>query len=995
MPQTTNEFTENLQGSIWHRWEPHIHTPGTILNNQYTGTSAPEDFLVAIENSSPIIRTLGITDYYSIESYEEILQKKLAGRLLEVGLIFPNIEIRFDIGTSTNNPINAHLLINPETIDHIAETKRFLRELTFSAYQETFHCDKDDLIKLGKLHDKTNTEAKKALEIGTNQFKVNFTQLKEKIKASQWAQDNILIAVSANSGDGTSGLQTSDASFDTLRTEIEKYSHIIFSSKPKQREFWIGNGAATKEQLLEKWNGTKPCLHGSDAHSIDKVGKPDLDRMCWIRGDVTFESLRQACIEPEGRSYIGLTPTSSSVPSRIIESVTVKNCNWLTTPTVPVNSGLVAVIGARGSGKTALADLIAAGSYALIPHLNERSFIYRAQNLIKNEEVVITWNSGETTSNHLKYFNAEGLWDFPKVQYLSQQFVEELCSSEGLTDKLMAEIERVIFQAHLIGERMGTSTFEELSQLKSNLSRSEREREENTLDDYSTRIIEESNKKDNIDPLKKQLENLKSIIVNDKAARQKLASNNNKAREAEHERVSKALDKVRAKVDLESRQLLALTNLKSAAENSITNSFPNYPKILSDKFPDVNLTTAEWDSFKIKFEGDVITLLNSKIAAVNKSLGILKGNAIVFTDGAASLIPVNDAVLENQTISILHHELLRIQSLIGIDRENAKRYASLSDKISKDETKIINLSKEIEDAEKADQKIKKLLNEKKNTYQRIFDAIIEEESVYHALYEPLMLSLKAETGTLSKLTFNVRRTADIVSWAQEGENLLDLRKSGAFKGKGTLLDAAKSKLLKAWEEGSAEEISTAMDSFRASYSTVLLDHSPYEKTDRINYRQWGKKIADWLYSTEHILVSYGVQYDNVDIKQLSPGTRGIVLLLLYLSIDKEDDRPLIIDQPEENLDPKSIFDELVPKFRDAKLRRQIIIITHNANLVVNTDADQVIIASCGDHRNGELPLIGYQSGGLENKDIRIEVCRILEGGEIAFRERAKRLRLKF
>ena len=101
------------------------------------------------------------------------------------------------------------------------------------------------------------------------------------------------------------------------------------------------------------------------------------------------------------------------------------------------------------------------------------------------------------------------------------------------------------------------------------------------------------------------------------------------------------------------------------------------------------------------------------------------------------------------------------------------------------------------------------------------------------------------------------------------------------------------------------------------------------------------------------------------IEQLSPGTRGIVLLLLYLAIDRDHDRPLIIDQPEENLDPKSIFDELVERFRRAKLRRQIIIVTHNANLVVNADADQVIIATCGPHRPGELPEISYESGGSE------------------------------
>ena len=160
-----------------------------------------------------------------------------------------------------------------------------------------------------------------------------------------------------------------------------------------------------------------------------------------------------------------------------------------------------------------------------------------------------------------------------------------------------------------------------------------------------------------------------------------------------------------------------------------------------------------------------------------------------------------------------------------------------------------------------------------------------------------------------------------------------------------------------------------------------------------NFRAWARGVSDWLYSTNHITVGYGLQYDGVDIEQLSPGTRGIVLLLLYLAIDAEDDRPLIIDQPEENLDPQSIFQELVYRFRDAKKRRQIIIVTHNANLVVNTDADQVIVANCGPHRAGQLPFITYESGGLENASIRRHVCDILEGGERAFRERAKRLRV--
>jgi energy-coupling factor transporter ATP-binding protein EcfA2 len=119
-----------------------------------------------------------------------------------------------------------------------------------------------------------------------------------------------------------------------------------------------------------------------------------------------------------------------------------------------------------------------------------------------------------------------------------------------------------------------------------------------------------------------------------------------------------------------------------------------------------------------------------------------------------------------------------------------------------------------------------------------------------------------------------------------------------------------------------------------------------------------------------------------------------VLLLLYLALDNADDRPLIIDQPEENLDPKSVFDELVTLFIKAKAKRQVIMVTHNANLVVNTDADQIIVASAGPHTNRGIPPITYNAGGLEDQHIRAAVCDILEGGEEAFRERARRLRVR-
>ncbi len=185
-----------------------------------------------------------------------------------------------------------------------------------------------------------------------------------------------------------------------------------------------------------------------------------------------------------------------------------------------------------------------------------------------------------------------------------------------------------------------------------------------------------------------------------------------------------------------------------------------------------------------------------------------------------------------------------------------------------------------------------------------------------------------------------------------------------------------------------------MASFISQHSKELLSHAPFTKTQQSEYRTWLKQFAHWLFNTDHIAVRYEIVYDGTDIRKLSPGTRGIVLLLLYLSLDESDDRPLIIDQPEENLDPKSVFEELVPLFIAAKSKRQVIMVTHNANLVVNTDADQIIIAEAGSHQAQGLPPITYTAGGLENSAIRKAVCDILEGGESAFRERARRIRVR-
>lgn len=987
------------QGAKWHRWDPHLHAPGTILNNQYRGEDVWEQFLAKLETSSPRIRAIGITDYYSVDSYVAVRDHKQAGRLPDIDLIFANVEMRYGIGTAKGSPINVHLLVSPEDPDHVDQIRRFLRALTFEAYGETFRCDSADLIRLGRAYDKSLTDDRAALAAGSNQFKVSPEQLRAAWKGSAWVQENVLVAVAAGSTDGSSGLQ-SDASLALLRKEIERFAHIIFSSQPKQREFWLGRGVVSIDKLVSDWNGCKPCLHGSDAHAPEQVGEPQLERYCWIKGDVSFDSLRQVCLEPGTRAFIGPEPPRGALPSHVIASIGLTDAQWMTAASVPLNPGLVGIIGARGSGKTALADLIAAAGFALSGDLDERSFIRRARRHLDGSIAQLAWEDGTPTEAALGDLESAGLFESPRVQYLSQQFVDRLCSAEGMTDELLAEIERIIYMAHPSEDRMGTTTFRELLDLKAAHGRSIRQSQEELLAETTTQLNLERSRRAALPQLQRQREEKAAGLTKDRRDRESLIGKGSEDRARQFDVVSNAADAVRSRIEQARRRRQALVALRDEVADTRANKAPLRLRQLQQTHVDAGLEAEDWKAFLLKFSGDVDVILTNTIKAVDDQITAMAGPPFKESEQApgtpqqtVSLLP-DEADLGQQTLGLLEREAARLRALINVDEQAAKAFKRLSEKISRDDAALAKLDRDIAAANQAETRIKQLLEERRTSYAAVFDGILEEEKELTALYEPLRQRLAAEDGALGKLTFSIRRSVDLDAWAQRGEDLLDLRKAGPFKGRGALRAAAQTELQAAWETGTSAEVATAMATFRAAHETQLIDHAPVERSDAEGFRAWGGRISAWLYGTDHIKITYGVQYEGVDIEQLSPGTRGIVLLLLYLAIDQEDDRPLIVDQPEENLDPKSIFDELVDRFRKTRLRRQIIIVTHNANLIVNTDADQVIVAKCGPHRPGQLPEISYQSGGLENPSIRRQVCEILEGGEAAFKERARRLRVR-
>jgi predicted ATPase len=154
----------------------------------------------------------------------------------------------------------------------------------------------------------------------------------------------------------------------------------------------------------------------------------------------------------------------------------------------------------------------------------------------------------------------------------------------------------------------------------------------------------------------------------------------------------------------------------------------------------------------------------------------------------------------------------------------------------------------------------------------------------------------------------------------------------------------------------------------------------FDLRNSIKKTRSNKEFYDWLFGN-YFSLNTEIEFKGTSIDKLSMGQKGTVLLKLFLA---EGDYPIILDQPEENLDNKFIYYELVGAMRNAKLNRQVLIATNNANLVVNTDAEQIIIAEYIDGK------ISYKSGAIESSEIREEIMRLLEGGQEAFKKREQK-----
>jgi len=349
-----NNFNDS-RGSIWRKWDLHVHTPDTKLNDNYKtndGIDKWDQFCDIIENSD--VEAFGLTDYFSAANYFIFLNKFSKKYPDSIKRFFLNIELRLNESVNKEQEeVNIHLLFNPSSIDKI---DKFLNKLNI------VKTGKDDTpIVCSEL--KTKDEFKSATVTRENIISA-FEQTFGK-KAIR--QDHFLIITAANN-DGIRPMRGKMRK-EVITDEIDKFTDVFLGGIQNVNYFLKTNRLEDNESFISK----KPVISGCDAHSFKELSeylgkriteeKNDIERILkdvtWIKADKTFEGLRQILYEPDPGERVKISPLKpdSKDDFKVIHKIRFKGTDF--PEEVKLNSNLCSIIGSRSSGKSALLAYIA------------------------------------------------------------------------------------------------------------------------------------------------------------------------------------------------------------------------------------------------------------------------------------------------------------------------------------------------------------------------------------------------------------------------------------------------------------------------------------------------------------------------------------------------------------------------------------------------------------------------------------------------------------
>jgi len=943
MDSKTKKFN---RGSEWRKWDLHVHSPSSALNNQFIGSTDEEKWKSYLETLKVIkdISVLGVTDYFSIDGYKKVKDAKLTN----FDLIVPNVELRITPVTDTETPINMHIIFNPEIVDELES--KFFSGLEFNYQNENYKCTRVDLVKLGrKYKNNQNLDEEVAYREGVDQFKIkSIEDIKNLFKKDQVLRDNSLVVVSNSSRDGASGIQ--ESSLTSSREEIYRFSDLIFSSNPKDREYFLGLGTDKEDVLFRKYGGLKACIHGSDAHDLDRICKPcaiqstnghdciknSIDcemRHCWVKADPTFEGLRQITFEPDERVKIQSQDPTSLKSNYCIESVeiydsTIDNELSFAHSQIPMNANLVAITGGKGSGKTAFVDLVANCYEDRINSNDANSFVKRiTQGSSPKLKIKITLKDGtifEKDVSESKFYE-----DSPIV-YIAQGNLEGHISD---TETLENHIHGLIFESPKVKDTAKQFDYESLH---------------TEVGGFFTKLQKKNNQIYELEQ--------KTTLVVETALKTELAQHNAKLK------------------DVGTR----ITNIEKGQSKAKTDEVKKRQKELEDlRVRKQQLLDIQGSiQVALEFHEESLPLFNDEIKKINSGILKLKIKSKEYPEINYEKIKDLEALDKevSKELKTVVGSIEKFQKDIEKTAEEFKLHTKLLDQKKISENSIVTTQEKIKTLAEE----RKTLAEEKDKRKKLLKDLLLKKIALKNAYSEIIASFSKDTvEVLSDLTFSADLYFDSNKFIDGAKNLFDERS--------VTIEPTTSKksdfeaFLKATEKLTNSASSKDIDGYVNEADRLLVDLQQNAKKSVTT-----KNLCDYFYNDFWSVIP-SVKYKNVALSKLSLGQKATVLIKIYLA---QGDKPIIIDSHDDHLDNEFIMEELVVAVRKAKRYRQVIIVSNNGNMVVNSDAEQLIIASRDD-----AGVISYISGSLEDVNLRDRALTVLEGGKNAFVKRQQKYRL--
>ena len=292
--------------------------------------------------------------------------------------------------------------------------------------------------------------------------------------------------------------------------------------------------------------------------------------------------------------------------------------------------------------------------------------------------------------------------------------------------------------------------------------------------------------------------------------------------------------------------------------------------------------------------------------------------------------------------------------------------------------------KELNAIEAIPKKLSELHTERVQITSAIYNEITNIADIYRQLYHPITEFLSEFNQESESMPISF--AADIVDsglsdymWA-----LINRQVRGSFSGVEESELRLKSLLRSTDFNKESEALEFVEEVNRQLHSDTRegVTDTQIQPDSQLRKGKTLQELYDVIFGLRYLKSSYFLKFGEKSLEQLSPGERGLLLLIFYLLVDKSD-LPLIVDQPEENLDNQTIYETLVRAVTSAVKRRQVIVATHSANVAVVCDADQIISVA----RDQKTDIVTYTCGSLEEPPINSIVVDVLEGTKFAFNNR--------